>query len=364
MQERKLINIAGVIMKYSKFISFILLTVITFSLVSCSNKKTDGDENKKVDENNIIAEVAGEKITVPELRFVFNHIRNVWEEDANVDRTDKKQVKEFWETEFEGKKREDVIKKESLEDLIEMKILISKAKEENIQLDEEDNEEIDELLRQYIETNGGEHLAEIILNTNFGMSLEDYRKINEELVLSAKYKKEAVKNIEIPLEDIEKYYNENIDEVEMVTIKYILILTETYPDEDPLTEEEIEEKRKLAENVLNMAQNGEDFDALSQEYNEDPEVKLYGNKLTFSRKNAREDLKEWAFSASVGELTMLEVPAGFMILKLSEKHGFDFASEGIKYVLQQEEFEKRLKQWKEEDFTINQELIDSLNMIE
>ena len=59
-----------------------------------------------------------------------------------------------------------------------------------------------------------------------------------------------------------------------------------------------------------MAKNGEDFDTLSEEYNEDPESRLYGNELTFSRKNAREDLKEWAFSADVGDLTLLEVPAG------------------------------------------------------
>lgn len=349
-------------MRYSKFVSFILSSVIIISLSSCLN--SDKEKNERTDVESIVAEVAGEKITVSELKFVFGHIRNVWEEDVNLDRTDQEQVKEFWEEDFEGENREDIIKRESLQDLIEMKILISKAKEENIRLDEEDNNEIDELLKQYIETNGGEELAEVKLQKNFGMSLEDYRKINEELVLSAKYKNEAAEKIEIDPKDIEKYYNDNIDEVEMVTIKYILILTEVYPDEEPMTEEEIAEKRKLAEDILTRAGNGEDFDALSEGYNEDPESRLYGNKLTFSRKNAREDLKEWAFSASPGELTMLEVPSGFMILKFSEKHGFEFASEGIKQFLQQEEFEKRFEQWKTEDITINQELIDSLNMLE
>ena len=50
------------------------------------------------------------------------------------------------------------------------------------------------------------------------------------------------------MEDLKKYYNDNIDEVEMVTIKYILILTETYLDEEPMTEEEIA-RRELAEDV-------------------------------------------------------------------------------------------------------------------
>lgn len=362
-------KITGVFMKHSKFISFILLSVIIFSLSSCSDSdnNSEGDKNQHlngVNENSIVAEVADEKITASELKFVFSHIRNVLEQDANLVGADKGQIKEFWESDVESEKREDVVKRECLEDLIEIKILVSKAKEENVQLDELDNAEIDELLRQYIETNGGEHLAEITLQNSFGMTLEDYRKINEEFVLSSKYKKEATKKIEIDMEDLKKYYNDNIDEVEMVTIKYILILTETYLDEEPMTEEEIAKKRELAEDVLSMAKNGEDFDTLSEEYNEDPESRLYGNELTFSRKNAREDLKEWAFSADVGDLTLLEVPAGFMLLKVSEKHGFEFALEGIKQFLQQQEFEKNLEQWKREDFTINQELMDSLDMLE
>lgn len=362
-------KITGVFMKHSKFISFILLSVIIFSLSSCSDSdnNSEGDKNQHlngVNENSIVAKVADEKITASELKFVFSHIRNVLEQDANLVGADKGQIKEFWESDVEGEKREDVVKRECLEDLIEIKILVSKAKEENVQLDELDNAEIDELLRQYIETNGGEHLAEITLQNSFGMTLEDYRKINEEFVLSSKYKKEATKKIEIDMEDLKKYYNDNIDEVEMVTIKYILILTETYLDEEPMTEEEIAKKRELAEDVLSMAKNGEDFDTLSEEYNEDPESRLYGNELTFSRKNAREDLKEWAFSADVGDLTLLEVPAGFMLLKVSEKHGFEFALEGIKQFLQQQEFEKNLEQWKREDFTINQELMDSLDMLE
>ena len=193
-------------LKHSKFIRFILLSVIIFSLSSCSDSdnNSEGDKNQHlngVNENSIVAEVADEKITASELKFVFSHIRNVLEQDANLVGADKGQIKEFWESDVEGEKREDVVKRECLEDLIEIKILVSKAKEENVQLDELDNAEIDELLRQYIETNGGEHLAEITLQNSFGMTLEDYRKINEEFVLSSKYKKKPLK-IEIDMEDL------------------------------------------------------------------------------------------------------------------------------------------------------------------
>lgn len=353
-------------MKYSKFISLILLSVIIFSFSSCSNSQIENEANKDepVYENDVIVEVGSENITVSELKFFFSHIRNIIEESANLIGADNEQLKIFWEADIEGEKRVDVVKRESLEDLIEMKLLVSKAKEDNIQLDESDNAEINKLMGQYIEANGGEDLAKLKLQKSFGMSLEGYEKINQDLVLSAKYEREAFKEIEIDQDDIRKYYDDNIDTVEMVTIKYILILTETYEDEEPMTKDEIEEKRKLAEEVLGMAENHEDFDALTEQYTEDPEYQLYGNKLTFSRENAREDLKEWAFNNDIGELTMLEVPAGFMVLKITDKHDFEFALERIKQTLQKQEFEKNLEVWKSMDFSINQELMDSINMFE
>lgn len=356
-------------MKNIKFISFILLSVIILSLSSCSvldnkDKADKGEMNKDeyIYTDNIIAEIEGEKITKSELKFIFDHIRNTLEENANLLQADTEQIKTFWETEIEGEQRVDVVKRESLEDLIEVKLLVSKAKEDNVQLDETDNAEIDELMELYIETNGGEDLAEINLQKSFGMSLEEYKKINKELVLSSKYKNQAYIKFEIAQEDIKKYYEDSIDSLEMVSMKYILILTETYEDEEPMTDDEIADKRKIAEEVLDMAENGEDFDVLTEEYTEDPEYRLYGNELTFSRENVRDDLKEWAFSEEVGKLTILEVPAGFMVLKIIEKHDFEYVAEEIKQTLQKQEFEKKLEQWKEQDFIINQELIDSIDM--
>ena len=87
-------KITGVFMKHSKFISFILLSVIIFSLSSCSDSdnNSEGDKNQHlngVNENSIVAKVADEKITASELKFVFSHIRNVLEQDANLVGADK-----------------------------------------------------------------------------------------------------------------------------------------------------------------------------------------------------------------------------------------------------------------------------------
>ena len=81
-------------MKYNKFVSFILLSVIIFSLSSCSSLDKKNQLDKNENENNIITEVAGEKITVSELKFIFGHIRSILEEDANLLGADKEQIKE------------------------------------------------------------------------------------------------------------------------------------------------------------------------------------------------------------------------------------------------------------------------------
>lgn len=68
-----------------------------------------------------------------------------------------------------------------------------------------------------------------------------------------------------PESEILKKFNQ-----EYVQAKHVLISTSDPTTGTPLTGAKLDEKKKLAEEVLKKAQNGEDFDALIQKYGEDP----------------------------------------------------------------------------------------------
>ena len=87
----------------------------------------------------------------------------------------------------------------------------------------------------------------------------------------------------IPQEDIEKQANEIYGEgnnVSQATAKHILIST---VDDmmNPLSEDEQEQKKKLADEIYNRILNGEDFDTLMNEFGEDPGVQSNPDGYTF-----------------------------------------------------------------------------------
>ena len=117
-------------------------------------------------------------------------------------------------------------------------------------------------------------------------------------------------------EDIKKqtldYYNEN----GYMRAKHVLIMFPTNEDGSEVTEEQKAETKKKAEEVLEKAKNGEDFDKLIEEYNEDPGMSTYTNGYYFGDgemvepfENATKALEENGISEIV------ETTYGYHIIK-------------------------------------------------
>lgn len=117
-------------------------------------------------------------------------------------------------------------------------------------------------------------------------------------------------------EDIKKqtldYYNEN----GYMRAKHVLIKFPTNDDGSEVTEEQKAETKKKAEEVLEKAKNGEDFDKLIEEYNEDPGMSTYTAGYYFGEgemvepfENATKALEENGISE------LVETTYGYHIIK-------------------------------------------------
>ena len=117
-------------------------------------------------------------------------------------------------------------------------------------------------------------------------------------------------------EDIKKqtldYYNEN----GYMRAKHVLIKFPTNDDGSEVTEEQKAEAKKKAEEVLEKAKNGEDFDKLIEEYNEDPGMSTYNVGYYFGEgemvepfENATKALEENGISE------LVETTYGYHIIK-------------------------------------------------
>jgi len=114
-----------------------------------------------------------------------------------------------------------------------------------------------------------------------------------------------------------------------------------------LSADQIQAKRKLAEDILKRAKAGEDFAKLAEQYSEDPGSKTRGGELPpFARGQMVPQFEAAAFSMSTNSISdVVTTDFGFHIIKLiektpAEKVPFAKVSDRIKDYLVQQKTQK------------------------
>lgn len=137
-----------------------------------------------------------------------------------------------------------------------------------------------------------------------------YRFIVRDEIMSEELLYKMINNGEI--ENDEKKLNDIINSDEFVRVKQILIASDNgKTDEENLIQ---------ANEIYEKLKNGEDFDALAQNYGQDLYMFNNSNGYYISRGTFHKDFEDTAFSLEVGEISeVIKTDAGYSILKRYEK---------------------------------------------
>jgi peptidyl-prolyl cis-trans isomerase C len=158
-----------------------------------------------------------------------------------------------------------------------------------------------------------------------GMTLEQMRghAVEEQLCKSI-LMREVTNGITITPAEIKKFYDDNptnFDIPDQVRVMHILLLTTDPVTKEPVPAEKKKEKLKLAKELQQRAEKGENFDALAKEYSQDPGVKVNGGEYTFAKNGKMvPEFEAAAFSMKVNQISEpVETQYGYHIIKLLEK---------------------------------------------
>ena len=81
------------------------------------------------------------------------------------------------------------------------------------------------------------------------------------------------------------------------------------------TEEQKQEKRQLAESILDRIEQGENMIELVKHYSDDSDSKDSDGLYTFTYSQPYEqEFKDWAFNAEIGDLDIVETQLGYHIM--------------------------------------------------
>lgn len=213
-------------------------------------------------------------------------------------------------TKYHGPELEEKIesaRKTLLEDLIERKLLLAKAKEDGMDVENETKMVIENILKEN--------------NLSSEKDLEEIMK-NEGINYSAW--KEELKNNLLQQKVIRKYVDSNISVDNAEMLEYYRKHPEefTEPEEVKIKGIFLEDKEGIEEMMKNVEEElkNKNFEEVAPIYSEGPEKERNGDLGTFKKGEMDKNLENHVFSMKVGELTpWIKTSKGYYILKLEER---------------------------------------------
>lgn len=193
------------------------ITTMAFSITGCKMIEKTPEAIQKT----VLAKVGDEKITMAdvnsELQADIDYLIETYGEDYenNIDDSLKEQLK--------------TVRTQVLEQLVDDKVLITKGTELGyMPSDDELATAIEEEKANFVEAYGGEEELAAALEY-YGMTDEKFNSFVENMVKTEKVKEAMIKDVTVSDEEVEQYYNDNIDDYTTkagANAKHILFETE------------------------------------------------------------------------------------------------------------------------------------------
>ncbi len=253
----------------------------------------------------IVARVNNEVITRSEL----DHSKVTAEEDAKADcqnRCTPEQLKQLT----------DDRQKNALRDLIDQSLLVQRAKDMSISVEPDVIKQLDQI-RIENKLDSLEALEKAVESQ--GLNWEDFKNnIRNGLLTKKVIGSEVGSHINVPKEEIQKYYDEHKAEFvrpEQVALRSIEINT---AGKDAT---EIAELKKKADTALKRIQDGEDFGEIAKRYSDGATAKQGGYLGQYKRGELSKGLEDTVFKMKRNDLTeVMETKQGFLIMQVLEHY--------------------------------------------
>lgn len=283
----------------------------------------------------VIAVVNGKPVTLSE----FN------EREAPLSR----QISESYSGADREKRLSD-LKKKVMDSLIEDLLLEQEAERSGMKVSDRDiDDAIDDVKKQ---NNLNDETLRAALKRE-GLTYEAYRvQVKKQIEKSRVIGQQVRSKVNVTEKDLVDYYERNqklFMKDQEVKVSHILFLVP-----EKASNSEIENIRKQASDVLEMARKGRDFSELARKYSQDASGKEGGSLGFFKRGQILPALEQAAFSLKKGEISdLVRTTYGFHIIRVDDAkeatpEPFDSVKEKIRSTVTSEMMEQRYREWMEE----------------
>lgn len=286
-------------------------------------------------------------IKISENEFKF-YLKSVKEEMKGTEF----ETEEDWQNkELDGRKAIELAKEQAMDNAVNNALYIETGKAAGIALTPVDKKNIEIIKQQFIDSKGSEKDYKKFLKDN-GISDEFIDMLCESSVYYSKIAEVIQTDTKITDKMKEDHFENNKDsfEAEVRKAKHILIAT---IDPETMKEKSAEDKEaasRLAKELYDRVQSGEDFDKLMKEYSEDPGLETSPNGYVFRTGEMVKEFEETTDSIEPNQVAFCVSDYGYHIvlrLPITWKDAEKEVSDDLMMSL----IEKRVEKW-QKDYSI------------
>ncbi len=215
----------------------------------------------------------------------------------------------------------DQLSKQMLDRMIEQKLLLAKAEEDTITVDDQTlDQQLDARIQYMVQQVGSEEKLEQMFGSPMKKIKRDTRKLLKEQMMVEQVKARKLRGLKVSRREVETFYKTYKDSLpvqeETVDISHILI--QVKPSKE--AQEKAYEKAKM---ILEKIKQGADFAELAREYSEDPASAKRGGDLGMtSRGDFVPEFENTAFKLRDGQVSgIVQTQFGYHIIKMIERRG-------------------------------------------
>lgn len=312
-----------------------------------------------------IATVNGEDITSEEFALYFIQVQNEYLSNAGVTTLD--EAKQYWnQVNAAGETPADEARQVAIDAITLIWLKCQKAGEFGVELTEDEKGQIDEQIGQQITQMGGNSVFQSELKS-IGSTQEAYKSLMEKMLLASKVDEKLMADPKYTVTEDEA--TENIKNT-YIKAKHILINTMDVATGAPYTDAQLKEADAKVKDIQAKLKDGADFDALMNEFSEDPGLATEPDGYVFGKGQMVPEFEEAAYALEVGEVSEpVKSAYGYHIIKREAHEITD--SEAAEYVstemqiLQYKKFEELYNGWKDDaKIKINEKKLAKINVMQ
>jgi len=213
------------------------------------------------------------------------------------------------------------LKAQTMEKLIEQKLLLAKAEEDTLQVDDMMlDQKVDERIRYLIGQTGSEDKLEKVFGSPMKKIKRDTRKVVKEQLLVEQVRAARLRGLKVSRREVEAFYKTYKDSLpdlkETVDISHILMLVKA-------SEASQDEAYKKISKIYEEIKNGADFAKAAEQYSDDPASAQRGGDLgLISRGDFVPEFETAAYQLKDGEISdIVQTQFGFHIIQMIERRG-------------------------------------------